>query len=158
MIGSIRQFFEKSLQQGTSDVAPSDHALQLATAALLLEVARSDYCMDDKEMSQIENAIQTTFGLSEAETNTLVQLADKQSKLATSLHGFTSLINNHWPLEQRVKVIELMWQVAYADDQLDKHENHLLRKVGGLLYVPHKQFIAAKLRAKQGAVAHNDGS
>ncbi|MDH3688926.1 MAG: TerB family tellurite resistance protein [Gammaproteobacteria bacterium] len=148
MIRSITQFFEKHIVQQATAAGPSEHQLQLATAALLLEVSRADYSMDNEEIQEIANAIKATFNLGQSDTDVLLELADEQSRSATSLHGFTSLINERWPMEEKIKIIEHMWRVAYADDRLDKHERHLLRKVGGLLYIPHREFISAKMRAK----------
>lgn len=158
MIRSIKRFFEQNIDEGSTQAALSEHALQLAAAALLLEVGRADYSMTNEELNEITDALQSAFQLSDLETSTLLDLANEQSKVATSLHGFTSLINRHLSLEQRIKVVELMWQVAYADDRLDKHENHLLRKTAGLLYIPHKQFISAKLRAKKIMAAQQNTS
>ncbi len=147
MIHAIRKFFDSRV--AAPDSGPSEHQLQLAAAALLFEVSRSDFSTDDSERTKIHDLVQTQFSLSEDETETLMQLAEQQAEHATSLHGFTSLINDHWSLEQKIGLVEFMWRVAYADEHLDAHELHLMRKLGSLLYIPHQQFVAAKLRAKQ---------
>ena len=64
------------------------------------------------------------------------------------LHGFTTLINQQWSIEERTRLVEKMWQVVYADGRLDDHEQHLMRKLQSLLHVPHRDYIAAKLRHK----------
>ncbi len=149
MILAIRQFFEKHLDSPQPDGSEeAGQRLRLASAALLIEMARADYETRDSEMRRITAAVSTTFGLDAEATKQLLELADAQARSATSLHGFTSLINEHWPLESKIKLIELMWQVAYADAEIDKHEHHLMRKMVRLLYVPHSDYIAAKMRAK----------
>ncbi len=78
----------------------------------------------------------------------MLDLAEQEARDATSLHGFVSLINKNWSEEQRIELVEYMWQVAYSDQKFNDHEVHLMRKIQRLLYVPHKQFIGAKLRAR----------
>ncbi len=148
MLEKIKRFFETKVS--TDDGGePEEHQLQLAAAALLFEVSRSDFSTDDEERNRIRDLIRTQFGLSREETQTLMDLAEEQAHLATSLHGFTSLINANWPLEQRIRLVEFMWEVALADAHLDAHELHLMRKIGSLLYIPHKQMVAAKMRARR---------
>ena len=79
----------------------------------------------------------------------LLMMATKRWK-ATCYYDLTRLINNGFSAAQKVKVIELMWEVAYADDKLQKYEEALVRKVADLIYVPHSDFIAAKHRILEG--------
>jgi len=78
-----------------------------------------------------------------------VELAGQASRAATDYFAFTSRINESYPMEQKIAIIELKWRVAYADGQLSAHENHLMRKIGDLLYIPHGAYVAAKLRARE---------
>jgi uncharacterized tellurite resistance protein B-like protein len=96
-------------------------------------------------------AVREKFGLSAEEAETLIGLAETEAREATDYYQFTSLINRHFSQAQRQRVIELMWQVAYADAELSAHEQHVVRKIAGLLYVPHSAYIAAKLRARDAA-------
>lgn len=150
MIKALKQFFDDQLSQPV-DARPTEHVLRVAAAALLIEVGRSDHSMDAEERSKINRLVQNRFGLSAGEAASLVNLAEQEVRDATSLHGFVSLINEYWSERQRVDLVEFMWQVAYADRKLDDHEVHLMRKIQRLLYIPHKQFIGAKLRAKKSA-------
>lgn len=147
MIKTLKKFFDDNLAE--IDEQPSEHEQRLAAAALLFEISRSDFDVDELERKRIGELVAREFDLSEEETGELMQLAEQQAVDSTSLHEFTSLINEHWPLEQRVRLIEYMWRVAFADHELSEHELHLMRKVGRLLYIPHKQFIAAKIRARE---------
>ena len=97
--------------------------------------------------------VQQRFGLSDAEGNTLVDLAEAEAREAVDYYQFTSLINREFSIEQKVHIVELMWQVVYADASLSAHENHVMRKIADLLYVPHGDYVAAKLRAKEAASA-----
>jgi uncharacterized tellurite resistance protein B-like protein len=69
-------------------------------------------------------------------------------KQANDYFQFTSLVNRHFTQEQKLRIVELMWRVAYADAELSAHENHLMRKIGDLLHIAHGDYIAAKMKAK----------
>jgi uncharacterized tellurite resistance protein B-like protein len=149
MIERIRKFFDANLGTPKSGQAPSAEALQLAAVALMFEVGRSDFEVDAAELEHITEAVRGQFQISDEQTRVLLELAREHAEHATSLHGFTSLINDHWTLEQKLQLVEYMWRVAYADRHLNDHEVHLMRKIARLLYIPHRQFITAKLRARK---------
>lgn len=127
----------------------SEHALQLATAVMLVEVMRADPEIDDTERKTVIAALSEKFALAPDEVARLVDLAFQASREAYDFHRFTSEINRHCDAPQRVRIIEYMWQVAYADGHLSAHENHLMRKIADLIYVSHGDYIAAKTRARQ---------
>ena len=150
MLNAIREFFETHLD-GAASAGDATRAIQLATAALLVEVARLDRDIAAYERTALLRAVREKFGLSPGEATTLIDLAEAQAREATDYYQFTSLINRHFSQAQRQRVVELMWQVAYADTELSAHEQHVVRKVADLLYVPHGAYIAAKLRARDAA-------
>lgn len=145
MLSTIREFFDRNIGGAP---AQDGHAIQLATAALLVEVMRIDAETSDAERATVQRAIREKFGLSEAETSALVALAEEEMRQATDYYQFTSLINQRFNQAQKERVLELMWRVAYADTAIDAHEQHLMRKIAALLYVPDSAYIAAKLRAR----------
>jgi uncharacterized tellurite resistance protein B-like protein len=147
MLKAIKQFFHQNIMVAEDSRQDSTHALQLATTALLFEMMRMDDELHDKEHAVIRRAIQAKFELSDDETEQLLELAQAEAEEATDYHQFTRLINNDFSMEQKVKVIEYLWLIAYADGNLDKYEEHLVRKIAELLYVPHQAFIAAKHKA-----------
>lgn len=150
MLKTVQTFFSKHIQSDDSDQSP-EHAEQLAAAALLFEVSRSDHDIDEQEKSSIETIVRSKFDLTSEEVDSLMDLAEQEVHDASSLFGFTSLINDHWSVDQRVQLAELMWRVAFADGRLDDHEVHLMRKIQKLLHIPHKRFIGAKLQAREDA-------
>jgi len=150
MIGTIKQFFEKYIKPSPdSSDELSGHSLQPATAALLIEMMRADKKISEGERIIITKSIQSKFKLTEEETNTLLQLAEEEIKKSTDYYEFTSLINKGFTYEQKLKVIEHMWEVAFADAELDKYEEYIVRKVANLIYVSHKDFIETKLSIKK---------
>jgi uncharacterized tellurite resistance protein B-like protein len=132
MLNTIKSFFE-------SHVAPAPgrepHSIELATAALLIEVCRTDRRVTDGELQVVLRALQEKFGLGADEAKALMDLAEDEMRGATDYYQFTSLINRTFTQPQKERVIELMWQVAYADTHLDAHELHVMRKIAGLLHV-----------------------
>jgi len=146
MISSLRRFFESHI----AAAAPADpeHGLRLATAALLVEVVRIDRDTQEAEREAVRRAVHEKFGLAAGEADALMALAEAAIAQANDYYQFTSLINQRFSQPQKERMIELMWQVAYADAALSAHELHLMRKVAGLLHVPDSAYIAAKMRAK----------
>ncbi len=150
MISSIKQFFEKNIKPSpNTSVEVSEHSLQLATSALLIEMMRADAEISEDERDTITDIIRSKYGLTEDEISTLIQLAKEEIVKATDYFEFTSLINKGFSYEQKVKVVEHLWEVAFSDANLDKYEEHMVRKIAGLIYVSHKDFIDAKLRIKK---------
>lgn len=152
MLQAIRKFFDANIgSMPTGAASRSGHSIELATAALLLEVSRIDSESTPRERAAVEQAIRQKFGLSDIEAAELIRLADAELDQATDYFQFTSLVNRSFSAEQKQRVIELMWSVAYADAELSAHENHLMRKIADLLHVPHGDYIAAKMRAREAA-------
>lgn len=150
MIEAIKRFFTEQLDsRGEQDAARLEARMQRATAALLIEVARADHAEHTNEMRALESALQKAFALTEAQTRELIALASEEVEEATSHYQFTALIKDHYTPAQKVHVIELMWSVAFADRELHKHEESLVRRLADLLYVPHRDFIAAKHRVME---------
>lgn len=156
MLDAIRQFFDRELRPAKG-AAPNDtHRLQVATAALLIEMARMDEQVRADERQAVLHAVRRHFGLQPADADELLRLAEAQAQQATDYFQFTSLINREFSADDKERMIEQLWRVAYADGELHKYEEHLVRKVADLLYVPHKVFIATKLRARDRASPPSD--
>ena len=149
MIAGITDFFNRIIAPGAAQPgAASQHALQVATAALLLEMMRMDSSITAAETASVTRTLQTRFGLDAAQVDTLMALAAEEARLATDYFQFTSLINSSFSAEQKVQVVEYLWQVAYADGHLDAHEQHFMRKIADLLHVSHADYVGAKQRAR----------
>ena len=147
MLNKLSDFLSTVIAPASAEGRP-DHTLQLATAVLLIEVMRSDADSTDEEQGAILNILKVRFQLADAELAQLTELGHRTAKAANDFHLFTSLINRELAMPEKVRIIEYMWQVAYADRQISEHENHLIRKIAGLLYISHGDYIAAKMRAK----------
>jgi uncharacterized tellurite resistance protein B-like protein len=125
-----------------------EHHLNLAAAALLIETARADFTQDRVEEEALRELLVSTLGLAREEIDDLLLLANDAVDEATSLYQFTRVINDHYDAAQKLQLVRAMWRVAYADGNLDKYEEHLIRRVAELTYVPHEDYIGAKLAAR----------
>jgi uncharacterized tellurite resistance protein B-like protein len=153
VLAAIQSFFDRHLAPG-GNPANERHSIELATAALLVEVSRAGDGITPEERTAVERAVRGKFGLTSEEATALFELAEAESRQANDYFQFTSLINRQFTAEQRERVIELMWAAAYADGELSAHEQHVMRKVAGLLYVGESAYIAAKMRAKAASGTH----
>ena len=152
MLNTLKDLFDTFTSGPDEDsAADQTHSLQLATAVLLVEVMRADPTIQAAERSAVMSTLQMRFALGVDELARLVELAEQTAKTAYDYHRFTSSINGHFTHPQKISIIENMWQVAYADAHLDAHENHLIGKIASLLHVTQGEYIAAKMRAKEGA-------
>ncbi len=148
MLDQIKTFFAAFAHpDGQVDTADREHRLQLAVGALLLEMARMDGDTEADEIVAVEHAVRDELGLSTQEVAELLRLAEAQRSKATDYFQFTSLINSEYSVDEKVALIERLWRVAYADRTLCRYEEHLVRKLADLLYVPHSRFVAARQRA-----------
>ena len=149
MLSAIKQFFEEKLSITDEQATEQDHKkIELATAALMFELMRTDERIDAREKDALASALRQTFGLEQDSLKELVSMAETAATQATSLYEFTSLINESYSYEQRVQLIENLWRVAFADHQLDRYEEHMIRTVGDLIYIKHSDFIRTKLKVK----------
>ena len=146
MIKSLLSLFELPDAQSEDD---TQHQLRLAAAALLIETARADFTQDTAEEAALAELLRRELKLSAEEVKELLELASQRVDESTSLYEFTRVINDHYTPQQKLQLISAMWLVAYADGNLDKYEEHLIRRVAELTYVAHEDYIRAKLRAQR---------
>ena len=145
MIGALKALFEPAAKETEEALR---HRLQLASAALLIETARADFTQDRAEQEAMERLLCSSLKLSEEEVRKLLTQATKQVDESISLYQFTRLINDHFTMDQKLQLIHNMWVVAWADDNVDKYEEHLIRQVAELTYVAHQDYIRSKHKAR----------
>lgn len=150
MLKTLKDLFDALLlPQGVATAVADEHTLQLAAAVLLVEVMRADAEMRPDERAAVQAALVETFTLSADEADRLSDLAVSTAREATDLFGFTSRLNERFSMEQKLRLVELMWRVAYADGHLADHERHTLWRVADLLHVPQGAYVLARQRARE---------
>lgn len=152
MLRTLTELFESLV--APAPAAPSQaaaHTLQLATAVMLVEVMRADATFAAEERTAVLAALRTKFGLGDDEAQRLAELAEATARQATDFFAFTSRIDEAFSMEQKIRMIELLWQVAYADGHLAAHERQVMWRIADLLHVPQGAYVHARLRAEEAA-------
>lgn len=145
MFKSIIEFFRDQtlIEQNSID---EQYLMHLAAAALLLEVSRADFDVQDKELVEIARALQSKFKFSQHEVEKLLKIALSEQESHISIHPFVKIINEACSHEEKKLLLVDLWRVAYADNKLDKYEEYQIRKIAELLYLTHSEFIQTKLK------------
>lgn len=120
-----------------------------AAAILLFEVAWADHDISEAEIGHIEQALLKLFSLSPEQVSQITQSAKQAQKESISMYSFTREINDHFNAEQKYELISAMWQLALADEDIHKYEEHTIRNIADLLHISHRDFIRSKLQSKK---------
>ena len=154
MLKTLRDLFESlSPLPAGIDARAAEHALQLATAVMLVEVMRADSTFHAGEREAVQAALRDKFGLSDDEAARLAELAGTTAAASTDLFSFTSRIDGAFEMPQKLRMIEHMWRVAYADGHLSEHERHVMWRIADLLHIPQGAYVHARMRAQKEAGA-----
>jgi len=150
VLESLKQlFFDRIRAEASRDSGRDrEHALRLAAAALLVEVSRADGQIDEQERTVMRASLQSSLDLTAEESDELLRLGEAESRSAISVYELTRVVDQELSPEQKKRVVELLWLVAFADSRKNAHEEHLIRRIADLLHVDHPDFIDAKIRAR----------
>jgi uncharacterized tellurite resistance protein B-like protein len=147
VIDLVKRFFGKSRAPDATDPRGSTgHDMRIAACALFLEMANIDGEFSADERRNILTILGKDYQLSAEYATELAEAARQELEGSIDLWRFTNLINRNYSLTEKTQVIELMWEIAYADGKLDKHEDYLVHKLAKLLHLSHQQLIEAKLK------------
>jgi uncharacterized tellurite resistance protein B-like protein len=142
MIKALKQYLQNSFDDDVYE--DKDRSLRLACTVMMYEVLRADAETHPEEIKKIRQHVAHAFELDEDETNLLMQQAQHETEHAISLHDVVRAVNDAYLPEDKRDLIRMLWEVAYADGELDKYEEHTIRKLADWLYVPHRDFIRMK--------------
>ena len=145
MLDRIKALFDNGAETA-AELLTRDDQLQLAAAALLVESAHMDGAFDEKERSSIEALLKSSFELSDVECSTLIEEADQAVRETGQLYAFTRVIKDRFGEAERINMIEMLWEVAFADGRADDYEHNLIQRVAGLIYVSDRDRGAARKR------------
>lgn len=149
--GQINRLIRQVMAPG-SNATPNDvPGPELSMAVLLFEVAHADGVLDARERKALAGQLAERFSLADDELASLLAKAEHDVEKATDHYRFVKQVNDHMSLEERTELIGMMWELAYADGELDAHEEHRIRRLAGLLHVSHSEFIRTKLAAQPGS-------
>ena len=148
MLGKLSALFDAAFARDNEDPAAREHALRVATALLLIEVARADYADDFVEEAAMLDSLKQFFALDDSAAALLLEEARSKADQAVELQQFTRRLHEQLSIGEKQRVVEMLWQVALADRRLDKHEDHLVRRIAELMYVSHSDLIRIRNRVR----------
>ena len=158
MIDRVKMFFGKRSHNDSSNLRrEKPHDTRIATCALFLEMSHIDGEFSVMEREKIIAILKRKFDLSDEHATALLTASKKELKRSVDLWQFTNLINQNYTIEEKIRVVEMVWDIVYADGKLDKHEDYLVHKLATLLRLTHKQLIEAKLKMKGSESNHSSG-
>ncbi|GGE58945.1 hypothetical protein GCM10011533_09390 [Streptosporangium jomthongense] len=145
MIESLKKLFAAP---ETENHKPDPHQLAVAATALMVQLSRVDNHEDERELQVIVDCAVKAHQVTREEAEDILSSALSQAEDATSLYEFTGQINEFLDQEGKQALLESIWQVALADDRIDKYEEHLIRRIADLLHLNHREFMQARHRAE----------
>jgi uncharacterized tellurite resistance protein B-like protein len=150
----MKKILLKFLTLSVEETSPEDmeYALRVATAVLLIEVVRADFVVEDAERNRLRQLLRQQFQLSGGELDALLEKAEADSDRLVSVQHITRLMNEHYDQAMKRRVVEMMWQLVYADGEKSHYEEYLIRQVADLLYLSQSDFIQARLDAEASAI------
>ena len=123
-------------------------SLDKACSALLIEVAYADKIFDESEINSLKESLKETYSIDEDIINELISDAKKTVDESTSLYEYTRVVNDEFDYSDKLELLSRIWKLAFADGNLDKYEDHLIRKISDLIHISHSDFIKIKLDHK----------
>ena len=152
MIDIVKRFFGAA---STDDPKTTDrgnkHDIRVATCALFVEIAKIDEEFSKEELKAILSILKDRYGLEKDHAEALIAAADEELEQSVDLWRFAELINKNYSNDEKIKILETLWQIVYVDNIMDEHENYIMHKVGNILRLSHRDLIDAKLK-----VLHSD--
>ncbi len=152
MLNKISVFFNKLVDDFQETIEPkkdTELSLEICCAVLLCEVMRADSAFTEEEQEALSLILQEQFKLTTVEVSEILTKAFELSENASDFYQFTSKINQYYSLDERIKIVTLLWKVAYADGELANIEEHIIRKIADLLHLRHSEYIATKITAEE---------
>ena len=148
MINKIKELITNFGNKEEIEEESSLSQLNNACAALLVEIAFADKEFDETEKTSLKLTLMKTYGIEEADIDEIIKDAENTVAESTSLYGYTRIVNDEFEYDDKLSLLKNLWKVAYADGNLDKYEEHLIRKISDLIHISHSDYINIKLEVR----------
>ncbi len=148
MISFLKKILTENKPAESVAQADPETKIRVATCAVLVEMANADDEFTKDERDHIIEVLTERFDLSPDEAHELIKIAEEELKGSIDIYRFTKTIKQNYSEEDRIRALEEIWKLVYADGELSGHEDNLAHKLSFLLGLTHKQLIDAKLKAK----------
>jgi uncharacterized tellurite resistance protein B-like protein len=150
VIDALEEFFDLYLEEPVDERGElAEHRLRLAAAVLIVEITRADFEIREEERLAIRREVEGALGLTPEEADQLARSARVQAERTPRLHEYAELVDQRFSLEQKKRLVQALWAVAFADAEILPHEEYLVRKVSELLHLSTADLIEAKIRARE---------
>jgi uncharacterized tellurite resistance protein B-like protein len=147
MLEKIKSLFFKTSEEKIAEVQVTQ-TIDKTCASLIIEVALADKVFDESEINLLKNMLLETYSLKLDDANELIANAEKTVNESTSLYGYTREVNDNFDYQSKLDLLDQLWRMAFADGNIDKYEEHVVRKISDLIHISHNDFIQSKLRNK----------
>ena len=148
MIKKIKDLLANISKEKKVDDTTDLASLNEACAALLVEIAFADKEFNTKEKQSLKESLIESYNLEEKDIEDIIRDAEKTVEDSTSLYEYTRKVNDEFEYNKKLTLLENLWKVAYADNILDKYEEHLIRKISDLIHISHSDYINIKLKVR----------
>ena len=148
MINKIRELITKFGNKEEIEEESDLSQLNNACVALLVEIAFADKEFDETEKNSLKLALMETYAIEETDIDEIIKDAENTVAESTSLYGYTRIVNDEFEYDDKLSLLKNLWKVAYADGNLDKYEEHLIRKISDLVHISHSDYINIKLEVR----------
>jgi len=148
VLKKIKSLFFKTSEEETTEVQVAQ-TIDKTCASLIIEVALADKVFDESEINLLKNMLLDTYSLKLDDANELIANAEKTVNESTSLYGYTREVNDNFDYQSKLDLLDQLWRMAFADGNIDKYEEHVVRKISDLIHITHNDFIQSKLRNKK---------
>ena len=148
MIKKIKELISNLSDKDVQEESQDPSLINNACAALLIEIAYADKDFDESEKMSLKNSLMTTYKIDEIEIDELILDASQSVQESTSLYGYTRIVNDEFSYDEKLNLLKNLWKIAYADGNLDKYEEHILRKISDLIHISHSDYINIKLEIR----------
>ena len=148
MINKIKDLITRFNTKEETSEESSSNLLDNACAALLVEIAFADKDFDETEKTSLKQSLIETYAVDESDIEEIIKDAEETVSESTSLYGYTRVVNDEFEYEDKLSLLKNLWKVAYADGNLDKYEEHLIRKISDLIHISHTDYINIKLEIR----------
>ena len=148
MLKKIKSLFFKTSEEETAEVQVTQ-TIDKTCASLIIEVALADKVFDESEINLLKNMLLDTYSLKLDDANELIANAEKTVNESTSLYGYTREVNDNFDYQSKLDLLDQLWRMAFADGNIDKYEEHVVRKISDLIHITHNDFIQSKLRNRK---------
>ena len=148
MINKIKELITKFGNKEEIEEESDLSQLNNACVALLVEIAFADKEFDETEKTSLKLTLMETYAIEEADIDEIIKDAENTVAESTSLYGYTRIVNDEFEYDDKLSLLKNLWKVAYADGNLDKYEEHLIRKISDLIHISHSDYINIKLEVR----------